>query len=99
MKTITLKGFIHCQPARFESGHTVDGMEYTFWRFEDMKSSGYALVAPHNITFELPEQFSPNDQFIAGLEAEKQKLRAEFQNRITEIERQISQLQAIEFTA
>ena len=56
-----------------------------------------ATVCKHSITFELPEKFNPNDQFIAKLEAEKQKIRAEFQKRITDIDRQISEFQAIEF--
>lgn len=100
MKTITLEGFVHCKPAEhYEIGHTVDGMTYKFFQWEDMKSAGYALVAPHTLTIEVPDKFNPNGQFIEALEAQKKKVMADFQKRVTEIDRQISQFQAITMEA
>lgn len=100
MKTIELKGFVHCKPAAdWDNGpFVIDGLKYDFWQWEDLKNSGLALVAPYTITLEVPDNFNPNGQFVAALEAEKKKVMAEFQNRITEIDRQISQFLAIEST-
>ena len=97
MKTIELKGFVHCKPADKydEPDHVRDGLKYTFWDYEKL-GGGLALVAPYTITLEIPDNFNPNGQFIEALEAEKKKVMAEFQNRITEIDRQISQFLAIE---
>jgi hypothetical protein len=97
MKQITLQGFIHCKPATWNNDHVSDGMEYSFWIFEDLHDSGYALVTPATCTFEIPEGFNPNGQFIEALEAKKKEIMAEFQNRVTEINRQISELSALTF--
>ena len=99
MKTIELKGFVHCRPADKydEPDHVRDGLKYSFWEFEKMgNGSGFALVAPHTLAFEVPDSFNPSGQFVEALEAEKKKVMAAFQNRITEIDRQISQFLAIE---
>lgn len=101
MKTIELKGFVHCKPAdKWDSGSfVIDGMKYDFWQYEGMQSSGYALVAPLTVKVQMPDNFNPNGQFVAALEQQKKKAMAEFQNRITEIDRQISQFQAITMEA
>ena len=100
MKNITLNGFIQCKPAdKYDNCNVIDGMLYEFWAYENMKSSGYAIVTPHTITVDMPDSFNPNVQFVEALEAQKKKITAEFQNRITEIERQISQFTAIECAA
>ena len=46
--------------------------------------------------FDVPDDFDPRPQQVAALEAEKQKARAEFHARVTEIDRQIQSLLAIE---
>ena len=60
---------------------------------------GRVFVKEHLTTVEVPDDFDPRPQQVAALEAEKQKARAEFQKRITEIDRQIQSLMAIEGAA
>lgn len=100
MKTIELKGFVHCKPAEdWDFGPlTMGGLRYDFSQWENNKSIGYALVSPYTITLDIPDSYNPNGQFIEALEAEKKKAMADFQNRVTEIDRQISKYQAIEFS-
>ena len=62
-------------------------------------ADGRVFVKEHTITVEVPDDFDPRPQQVAALEAEKQKARAEFQKRITEIDRQIQSLLAIEGAA
>lgn len=80
----TIKGFV-----------TSNYDEYQFFTCE-MKEYGYATVMPYSIEVEIPDAFDPAAAQVALLEAEKQKARAEFQARITEIDRQIQSLLAIE---
>jgi hypothetical protein len=47
----------------------------------------------------VPEDYDPRPQQIAALEKHKQKVMADFQNTITEINARISNLQALEYTA
>ena len=98
-QTITLEGFIHCKPSSWEHEHMVNGLEFSFWRFETLSSQGYAQVCPAKVTFELPEGFNPNPQFVGSLEAAKKKLMAEFQARVNEIDEQINRFTAIEYVS
>ena len=101
MKTITIPGFIYAkQPEdwQYTLKNVVGGVAYDFWTQKDMTADGYTKVCPFEMTFDLPESFNPVEGFVKNLEAEKQKVRADFQARITEIDRQINQLLAIEMT-
>ena len=102
MKKITIPGFIYAQqPETYDymNANCIDGVKYIFSIFEfgdDHKD--YTKVCPYGLAFDLPEKFNPAEGFIKNLQAEKKKAMADFQARCTEIDRQISQLQAIEFT-
>ena len=52
MKTIELKGFVHCKPAEsWDDGDLVhNGLKYSFFEYDDMKNCGLALVSPYTIT-------------------------------------------------
>lgn len=98
MKTITIPGFIYAeQPESWQHGdaNIIGGVSY---RFSTYNSDKPGKVCPIKLTFDLPEKFNPVEGFVKNLEAEKQKVRADFQARITEIDRQINQLLAIEMT-
>ena len=62
-------------------------------------AAGRVFVKEHLTTVEVPDDFDPRPAQVAALEAEKQKARADFQARITEIDRQIQSLMAIEGAA
>ena len=100
MKTITLEGFVHCRPEdQYELGHVISGMAYKFWPVDNMKASGYALVAAGTLTVQVSDSFNPNPQFVAALEEQEKKITVEFQKRVTEIRRQMSQYTAITMEA
>ena len=56
-------------------------------------------VGEQEIEIEVPDNYDPRAQKIAALEQHKQKVMADYQKTLTEINTRISQLQAIEFTA
>ena len=101
-KTITIPGFIYAEkPQSWQDGdvNIIDGVCYQFAIHEYAKTdTKYTTVCTYKLTFDLPEKFNPAEGFIKHLQAEKKKAMADFQTRCTEIDRQISQLQAIEFT-
>ena len=91
---IDMKGFVFCRMV----GGKVE-FELLPWdcRTWDARSAdGRIFVKEHLTTVEVPDDFDPRPQQVAALEAAKQKARAEFQARITEIDRQIQSLLAIE---
>lgn len=96
MTQFTTPGFIHArrlEPWDNEES-TVEGFKLEIWPFQNM--SERILVTSVAVTFDIPEAFNPRAQFSSVLEAEKRKLQAEFTARITELERQIQQMLAIE---
>jgi hypothetical protein len=64
-----------------------------------MEQYGYIYVCPVDIEVPEPEGFDPRATKIAFLREEEQRVRAEFQKRITEIQREISQCMALEMSA
>ena len=94
---IDMKGFVFCRT----SGGKVE-FELLPWdcrTWDVLSVDGRVFVKEHTTTVEVPDDFDPRPQQVAALEAEKQKARAEFQKRITEIDRQIQSLLAIEGAA
>ena len=59
----------------------------------------HAYVGPQEIEVEVPDHFDPRPAQIAVLEAQKQKVMADYQKMVTEINEKISKLQALDYTA
>ena len=93
MKTVSVEGFISLNTNDWAGENA-----YSFNRFE-MRGDGYVNVMPYTFEFTLPEGFDPRAELVEALKADKVKLMAEFQNRVTEIERKISELTAIEYAS
>lgn len=88
MKT-TITGFINYRPATYR-----DEPEFHFQRVE-MESYGYVTVMPLSVEVDIPDDFDPRAEQVRLLEAKRDEVRAAFQVRMTEIEKQISQLTAL----
>ena len=56
-------------------------------------------VCSQEIEIEVPDNYDPRPAKIAALEAQRAKAAADYQQTVTEINRRISELQAIEYTA
>lgn len=67
---------------------------FVFKQFDEIE--GFVTVQEHSFTVEVPDDFDPRPQMVVQLEAEKKKVRAEFQARVTQIDAQIQSLLAIE---
>jgi hypothetical protein len=57
------------------------------------------FVCEQEIEIEVPDNYDPRAQKIAALEKHKQKVMADYQKTVTEINARISKLQAIECAA
>jgi hypothetical protein len=103
---IAIKGFLYARGTRHfdvKTSKMIEGPEYSFWTSGDLHKSEhfreYALVGPHEIVAEIPDSFDPRQQLAENLKAEKRRLQAEFNRRVTEIDRQIQTYLAIENSA
>jgi hypothetical protein len=83
-----------------KTSRMIEGPEYSFWTNGELNKSehfrDYALIGPYEISADVPDSFDPRQQLAANLKAEKKRLQAEFNKRVTEIDRQIQTYLAIE---
>lgn len=97
---VQMKGFIMASKSqRYDADKLkyVDHMIYLFSHYDSSKySSEEVVVGEHTFEVEVPDNFDPREGLVANLEREKQKITADFQKRVTEINGQIQQLLALE---
>jgi hypothetical protein len=70
---------------------------YEVLSFKANEDSFRTHVGEQEIEIEVPEDYDPRAQQISVLEKQKQKVMADYQNTVTEIDNRISKLQAITF--
>jgi hypothetical protein len=68
-----------------------------FCKLEDDDSRTY--IGEQQVEVEVPDNYDPRAQQIAALEKKKQKVMADYQKSVNEINDRISKLQALEYTA
>lgn len=89
MKTIEIKGHIYAR-------HDYMGkLDFSFFQFD--VGGDYFPVCEHRIVTEMPADFDPHVAQVSALQAQLEKLRAEFGKRVAEINEQIQSLQALPF--
>ena len=66
-------------------------------KMEDCEHRTY--VGEQQIEIDVPDDYDPRAQQIAALEKQKQKVMADYQKMVTDINQRISNLQAITYTA
>ena len=73
--------------------------DYTVFscKLDDTESRTY--VGEQEIEIEVPDDYDPRAQKIAALEKHKQKVMADYQKTVDQINERISKLQALEYTA
>ena len=82
------------QKYNLETCQVEDCVTFEVWPYDSL--SGDKAVSKVEVTFEVPDNLNARDLRLSVLEAEKKKLQADFNNRVTEIQRQINELLAIE---
>lgn len=95
-KQITVKQYVYWQKCKYTGVEKFGVLEYDFRNLREEHRDGMVFVKETQTTFDVPEDFNPVPQQIADLEAIKTKASAEFYARVTEIDRQIQSLLAIE---
>jgi hypothetical protein len=89
---VTLKGFIHAEKEPWD-----EKVKYAIYPFNMQGTSrNTVLIRQQDIEVEVPDDFDIRPGLVDGLEKEKQRVTAEFQARLTELNAQIQNLLAIE---
>lgn len=72
--------------------------EFQVFSFKLDDAEHRTYVGEQEIEIEVPDNYDPRAQQIAALEKQKQKVMADYQKMVTEINERISNLQALEYT-
>lgn len=67
--------------------------------YKPQDSPSQIFVGEQLVTIEFPDDFDPVPAQVAALEAEKRQAMNAYQQKVAEINEQLSKLQALEFTA
>ncbi|MFY4712201.1 hypothetical protein [Burkholderia glumae] len=88
---VTINGFIFARPAHDGS------LNFEFSNYDVTKYDNQAAkVREHSIDFDVPDDFDPRPGIVENLEREKTNIRAEAEVRVTDIDRMIQTLLAID---
>jgi len=87
-----IKGFIVWSKEVWDEGN------YSFIGCE-MPEHGYTTVMPYTLEVDIPESFDPVSSQVDALKKKKTQAMADYQALVTSIDRQISELTALEYTA
>ncbi len=96
MAKITQTVFVH-----YDTDKHCEAVGFNRWcldRYEWKSDKDRIFVGTAEVTFEVPDDFDPRPAQVKALEAKRREIEAQFAAAVTEINRQISQLQAIEHT-
>lgn len=96
MSKHTINGYVTYEKSKYVEVPRID-----FYTFKPSPEDwpGLVVVGEHSIEVEVPDDFDPRPELINGLKEQQKKARADFEKLCTDIQRQISELQALEFTA
>jgi hypothetical protein len=72
---------------------------YEVFSFQAENTEQRTYVGQQEIEIEVPDNYDPRAQKIEALQKKKEKIMADYQKTVTEINERISKLQAIEYTA
>ena len=91
-----IKTTVHIHYSKYEWEKEGEYLVYS----HQMDDTDYRThIHEQEIEIEVPDHYDPRAQKIAALEKEKQKMMADYQKTVTEINDRISKLQALEYTA
>jgi hypothetical protein len=72
--------------------------DYEVFSFKAHDDEQRTFICEQEIEIELPDNYDPRAQQIAALEKKRQRVMADYQKAVNEINDQISKLQALEYT-
>ena len=90
---VEIKGFIFLCSGKYDIKPT-----YRFYESDMSKSypEEYVRVCEHTLTAEVPDDFDPKPQLVAGLRAQQVKVRADAQVEINRLEERVQSLLCLE---
>jgi hypothetical protein len=72
---------------------------YQLWFAKVADDDSRTYIGEQEVEVEVPDNYDPRPKQIAALEKQRQKVMADYQKTVTEINDRISKLQALEYTA
>ena len=96
MSKHTVTGFITYEKPTWA---TTPSISWSTYDPTDADWTEAIAVCPHSIEVEVPDDFNPIPQMVAGLEEQKRQLRLKLAQQLADLDERISKLSCIEHTA
>lgn len=93
-----ISGFITWRATPWTKEPEINFLSYDPAQYDKNDQYPRVVVAAHSIEVEVPDNFDPRPQMIDRLRAAKDQARAEFAAKVTEYDRRINELLALENT-
>lgn len=97
-KTITLPVFIRAKKRAYTIYTDVDGFDVRVSSSPHLCDDEF-IIGQTEVTYTIPADFDPVAPMVSAIEAKKAELTAEFTAAVMKLNKQLSELQAIEHTA
>lgn len=100
MKTITFSMYVNAKRNDYsleDNPRHFNGYDLYVQMSEDMSEYGYISVKPIMVSFEMPDNWNPVPDEIAILEKQRDKIRAETQVKVNQINDLIGKLQSLPY--
>ena len=94
-KTITLPVFIRAERRNYTIDTDIDGFDVRVSPSGHL-CDGEFIIGQTELTYTIPVDFDPVPPMVAAIEAKKAELTAEFTAAVMKLNKQLSELQAIE---
>ena len=91
---VKVKAYVHYLKYAWE-----DKGEFEVLSFKADDDNHRTYVCTQEVEVDVPDNYDPRAQQVAALEKQKQKVMADYQKTVIEINDRISKLQALEYTA
>lgn len=104
MKTIEIKGWIFAQPKDewMGGGFSYEFSQYDYEKWTENGTKGFedrVKVGEYTIKTEVRDDIDPTAVMLRALESEKEQVRKDFNEKISQINDRIAKLQALTFDA
>ena len=90
MSAVTIKCFV------YEVDYGCGAKQYQISNYDRMADNHWTLVGPLAVDYTIPADFNPVAAKVAALEAKKAQALAEYQQTVADLNRRLSELQALE---
>ena len=92
----TIHGHLYWHMTKYMKAPAFVFEKYDRREWSEDSRDGHVWIREHSIEVDVPDNFDPRPSMVEALRKEKERIRAEFAAKVTELDKQINNLLALE---